>query len=845
MNILSESEQDNLLSKSLKKIKEQTYFINNTISQNKLRQCLKESYILLSELRINNLTPKRYYNLYISVFDVMLNIKNYITEEISKGRLLIDLYDKVQQAKYVIPRLYLMITVGSIYMEKIPKSVHVILFDLLGVVKQVQNPIKGLFVRNYLLKMIKDKLPDKNNIYEKEGGTFEDSLKFLIQNMEEMNLLWVRLLIGVEGNDKKLRQKERDELKILIGESINKLSSLESLTKEIYEEQILPKLLKIILDSKDILSQQYLMECIIHSFPNSYNIKCIEQILETMTKLQEGVDICSLFITLMDKFGQYFGDFDNNLDLNDIIESAKNVYPALLQNFEVIINSNINKEEGNQNNKNKISDIPLSKLLELISSFLKFSIKCSPEEQKYNSVNKILFNTILLMNKFENKINLEEYEKICEIILAPVEAFLNFVNINEHYKLFELLDYDNKKRIAIEIINHLVKAINNKNVEKIGSIESFKKIIKYLQPLLSNNKNNEGENINDINFVKIIQEEQNIVCKLLYIITSPEPEIILEIFNQFKNIFSYGGEIRRQFSLPSLVNAIIIFCNKIIIAYQNKISDLSDNINDSKVNLNKISNSIDISKITNNEQFHKLISNIFKLLNEVIELIMQENGEMAFKLYICCSSLVNKITVEKEKFSENCLSFMKKALYLLEFDNKLNKVNLLQYLSSHIINLNILSNEQKNLFINNFIKIDEQKENREEQFKIILIISKLNYNLFKDTKLISECLIKARRFADFDMMVNKNIGLYIDLINEILYFVEKSDNIIEIKKEQIEDLIELVKGHINTIKTTNEESDKNKIDKVEQYFVNTINILKKRKNHKNEKLKEFYQKINL
>ena len=845
MNILSESEQDNLLSKSLKKIKEQTYFINNTISQNKLRQCLKESYILLSELRINNLTPKRYYNLYISVFDVMLNIKNYITEEISKGRLLIDLYDKVQQAKYVIPRLYLMITVGSIYMEKIPKSVHVILFDLLGVVKQVQNPIKGLFVRNYLLKMIKDKLPDKNNIYEKEGGTFEDSLKFLIQNMEEMNLLWVRLLIGVEGNDKKLRQKERDELKILIGESINKLSSLEGLTKEIYEEQILPKLLKIILDSKDILSQQYLMECIIHSFPNSYNIKCIEQILETMTKLQEGVDICSLFITLMDKFGQYFGDFDNNLDLNDIIESAKNVYPALLQNFEVIINSNINKEEGNQNNKNKISDIPLSKLLELISSFLKFSIKCSPEEQKYNSVNKILFNTILLMNKFENKINLEEYKKICEIILAPIEAYLNFVNIKEHYQLFELLDYDNKKRIAIEIINHLVKAINNKNVEKIDSIESFKKIIKYLQPLLSNNKNNEGENINDINIVKIIQEEQNIVCKLLYIITSPEPEIILEIFNQFKNIFSYGGEIRRQFSLPSLVNAIIIFCNKIIIAYQNKISDLSDNINDSKVNLNKISNSIDINKITNNEQFHKLISNIFKLLNEVIELIMQENGEMAFKLYICCSSLVNKITVEKEKFSENCLSFMKKALYLLELDNKLNKVNLLQYLSSHIINLNILSNEQKNLFINNFIKIDEQKENREEQFKIILIISKLNYNLFKDTKLISECLIKARKFADFDMMVNKNIGLYIDLINEILYFVEKSDNIIEIKKEQIEDLIELVKGHINTIKTTNEESDKNKIDKVEQYFVNTINILKKRKNHKNEKLKEFYQKINL
>ena len=327
MNLLPESEQDNLLLKSLTKIKEQTYFIKNTISQKKLRQCLKESYILLNELRTNNLTPKRYYNLYISVFDIMLNIKNYLKEEISRGRILIDLYDKVQRAKNVIPRIYLMITVGSIYIEKIPKSAHTILFDLLGVIKQVQNPVKGLFARNYLLKMIKDKLPDRDNIYEKEGGTFEDSLKFLIQNMEEMNLLWCRLLIGVQGDEKKLREKEREELKILIGESINKLSSLESLTKEIYEEQILPKLLKIIIGSNDILSQQYLMECIIHSFPNSYNIKCVEQILETMTQLKKGVDICILFINLMDKIGQYFGNYENNIDnnINDIFESAKNV----------------------------------------------------------------------------------------------------------------------------------------------------------------------------------------------------------------------------------------------------------------------------------------------------------------------------------------------------------------------------------------------------------------------------------------------------------------------------------------------------------------------------------------
>ena len=148
MSLLPDEEQEQILTKSLKKIKEQTYFINKAIDKNNLRQCLRESYILLSELRTNNLTPKKYYHLYISAFDVMLNIKNYMAEEIGRGRRLIDLYDSVQQAKHVIPRLYLMITAGAIYMEKVPRSVHVILFDMLGIVKQAQNPIKGLFVRN-------------------------------------------------------------------------------------------------------------------------------------------------------------------------------------------------------------------------------------------------------------------------------------------------------------------------------------------------------------------------------------------------------------------------------------------------------------------------------------------------------------------------------------------------------------------------------------------------------------------------------------------------------------------------------------------------------------------------
>ena len=846
MNIISEKEQEIIVSKSLKKIKAQSYLINNAISQNKLRQCLKETYILLNELRTNSLTPKRYYSLYISVFDIMLNIKNYFAEEVSRGRILIDLYDKVQQAKFAIPRIYLMITVGSIYMEKVPKSVRVILFDLLGVVKQVQNPIKGLFVRNYLLKMIKDKLPDKNNIYEKEGGgNFEDSLKFLIQNLEEMNLLWVRLLFGVDSINKKQREKERDELKILIGESINKLSSLESLTKEIYEEQILPKLLKIIIDSKDILSQQYLMECIIHSFPDSYNIKCIEQILDTMTQLKPGVDICNLFINLMEKIGRFFGNEKNdNNNLNDIIETAKNIYPVLLSNFEVILNKNIEKEnlnlnENKQDKINDINNIPLIILLNLICSFLKFSLKCSPEEQRNISINKILSFTVSLLNKFENKKTEEEIKKIYEILLIIIEDGINIFELNEFHKLMELLDYQNQKKVAIDIINILLVENNNINIPKINSIENFKKIIKYIQPLISDNNNE------DIYDVINIEKEQNSLCKILYLINSDDPEIIYELFIQFKNLFSYGGTLRQKFTFPSLVNAIIIFCHKIIITYESKDKEKNDT---NKISNNKIN--INIDKITNDELFHKFMINIYKLLNEIIDLISSENPYIAFNLYIIVSSSINEISILKEKFSELCLSFINKALNLLEKNEKLitNKINLIQYLSSYIINYKILSNEQKETILNVFIKMEEKIQNPGDQFHLMLIISQLYFTIFKNGKNVLEYLNKARRYADFDMAISKNICLYIDLLNKMIYFVEKGDWAVDIKKEQIEDLIELIKGHINTVKNNkneNRENDIKNIDEVEKYFLSSINIFKKRKNHKNEKLKEFYQTINL
>jgi vacuolar protein sorting-associated protein 35 len=130
-----EEDQEKFLDDALKIVKAQAFHINKTIENNQLRQCLKESSIMLSELKTSLLTPRNYYHLYTIIFDEMQYLEGFFKEEFRRGRKIKDLYDAVQQASSIIPRLYLLISVGSVYIESHQVSATEIIFDLLQMVK--------------------------------------------------------------------------------------------------------------------------------------------------------------------------------------------------------------------------------------------------------------------------------------------------------------------------------------------------------------------------------------------------------------------------------------------------------------------------------------------------------------------------------------------------------------------------------------------------------------------------------------------------------------------------------------------------------------------------------------
>jgi len=810
----TEEDQERVLDLGLKNIKANAFHMQNSIEQNNLRQCLKNTNALLLELRTKILTPKNYYHLYTAAFDEMMYFSNFLKDEIKRGRQVKDIYESVQQAKFIIPRLYLLITVASLYMEERPKSCRDIIFDLLNMVKGVQNPIRGLFVRYYLLKMIKDKLPDIDNIYLSDGGTFEDTIKFILQNLEEMNRLWIRLSHGVQPNEKLIREKERNELKILVGENITRLSSLNGMSSDLYQNTILPKIISILLEIKDKLSQQYLMECIIHAFPDEYNIICMEKILEAIKQLVPDVDIHSLYITLMEKLSKFVSNSNN--ENMDMLKNTDIIFNLLKSSFNDLINKDMNNDE-----------IDFLKIFDLEIAFMKFTINCCPIEKKLDNVNDILSSAYTVLKANNNKLFDEDIKKLLNLLSSSLESELSIFDLKDFASLMSYLDFISRKNLGLRIIESLV---NGTSKEKLDTEEKVSKLLKFIKPLLEDSNEIEKENENEdlIEF----EREQTIVSKLIFVISSKDPEIIFKIYTQLKDVFNNGGDKRKKYTLPTLANSIINLCYRISDAYDYKNNLISEN-RKTPIFYYNLEN-IDISKINSDDLFYKCLLDNYKLLNETLTLINSLNSELSFKLYLQAASQVNFINSDKQQFEEACASFINGAMSIFQEGKNENVFNMLINISGSILNYNILSNDTLNQIINSLFNSAQKFNKRVEQCKSMLIISHLFYNLLNDKNKVLDCLKKATRFAKFAMTNPANLFLYVDILNKYIFYIE-SDNYDDfISVDNIEENIEDIKNHLETIRNENKESDF--LNPIEEYFNRTIEIIKKRKEEGKKKI---------
>jgi len=797
-----EDEQEKCLDESLKIVKQQSYHIHQAIDRNNCRSVLKETAHMLLELKSSLLTPNSYYQLYSVCLDEMLNVLNFFKEEARRGRRMKRLYNVVQQASNIIPRLYLMVAVGAVVIEDDPKQCKDIITDLLGMLKGVQSPTRGLFTRHFFMKLIKDKLPDKGNDYESEECTTEDAIGFILQNLEEMTRLWRRLSDNTMGEEKMLRERERQDLKILIGENINRLSSLEGLSNELYKDKILPKLIEIIFEKTDPLSQQYLMECIIQAFPDEYNIQCMDEILKTATQLNEMVDVKSLFILLMEKLARYVSE--NSVEDKNIIAEAEKIFPPLKESIDKLVMQSINQPGGIQEP---------NKFLELELALMKFTIKCCPQNDRLNSVNQVLEKTKYILNAYNRKLNQEGENILRNLLVCPLESELSIFDFLYFPEIMVFLNFSSRTSLALRIIESL------SNKERLDSREKVQILLGYIRPLLEDSTDTIEVDAYQFEY------EQNIVAKILFVIKTNDPFKLQEILDTLVPIFSKGGTRRIKYTLPTLVNAYLRLILQINETYDNKL-----NPNEEGTGIHKdFIKFLSMDQLSDNDSVTDFILNIHHKIDEIIKVVNTTYPELAFRLYLVSAANLNQMKLSQEKFFDLYKYYISTALQIfkeVKLDDQKEKLNLINNTMGILSLFKLSAPKNVEPIADELRTLSANLVKRADQCIATLNCAELYFTL-NNPKKAKECMNKAKRIANFSMTNAENLPLFIIILNKYIHFIEATEgDEYFFEKDDIDDTIEIIKNHISTIKTEN--ANQSFLPDAEKFFQDTLNVISKR-----------------
>lgn len=532
-------EQEKLLGDALTITRTQAFQMKRFLDKNRLMDGLKCASTMLGELRTSLLSPKSYYELYMAVTDELRYLEIYLLDEFQKGRKVADLYELVQYAGNIVPRLYLLITVGLVYIKSNNSLNKSILKDLVEMCRGVQHPLRGLFLRNYLLQCTRNVLPDVVEPTDDQDGTVFDSIDFILMNFAEMNKLWVRMQHQGHSSERTRREKEREELKILVGTNLVRLSQLESATLETYQKLVLPGILEQVVSCRDAIAQEYLMECIIQVIPDEFHLKTLDPFLKSCAQLEPGVKVKNILISLIERLAMYKHQYEKeNAGSGDVTNGIS----ENLQLFEVF-NSQI------ANIVQIRTDMPLEDTISLQVALMTLAHKVYPGHLEY--VDSVLNNTIQILERLQmSNISYESIvnQELCRLLRLCIDFFNSIPTLLQLQYFGPLLakfDYQARKSLALSIVLNILE--NETLLETAAEVDS---VLSLIQPLIQGEDGSQGIGKMDVeDFV----EEQSINGRFIHQLKSDNPDTQYEILQTTIKHFNQSGPERIKYVLPSLV----------------------------------------------------------------------------------------------------------------------------------------------------------------------------------------------------------------------------------------------------------------------------------------------------
>ncbi|KAH7566244.1 hypothetical protein JRO89_XS08G0123800 [Xanthoceras sorbifolium] len=816
-------DEEKWLAAGIAGLQQNAFYMHRALDSNNLRDALKFSAQMLSELRTSKLSPQKYYQLYMRAFDELRKLEMFFKEEARRGCSIIDLYELVQHAGNILPRLYLLCTVGSVYIKSKEAPAKDVLKDLVEMCRGIQNPVRGLFLRSYLSQVSRDKLPDIGSEYEGDADTVNDAVEFVLQNFTEMNKLWVRmqhqvglniyglcytacesfilladpelrLAIGLSGlqgpaREKDRREKERSELRdlvISVGKNLHVLSQIEGVDLDMYKETVLPRVLEQVVNCKDDIAQYYLMDCIIQVFPDEYHLQTLEILLDAFPQLQPSVDIKTVLSRLMERLSNYAA-------------SSAEVLPEFLQvGAFAKLNNAIGKVIEAQ------VDMPVFGAVTLYSSLLTFILHVHPERLDYaDQVLGACVKKLSTEGKLEDN---KATKQIVALLSAPLEKYNDIVTVlklSNYPRMMEYLDNETNKVMATVIIQSIMK--NNTHISTADKVESLFELIKGLIKDLDGTLNDEVDE-DDFN------EEQNSVARLIQMLHNDDPEEMFKVICTMRKHILTGGPRRLPFTIPPLVFSSL----KDVVAWASLARQLQG----------PDENPFGEESTTPKK--------IFQHLNQTIETLYGVPApELALRLYLQCAEAANDCELEPVAYEFFTQAYI---LYEEEISDSRAQVTAMHLIIGTLQRMHVFGVENRDTLTHKATGYSAKLLKKPDQCRAVYACSHLfwvdDQDNMKDGErgtglqneiLVLLCLKRALRIANAAQQMSNaargstgSVTLFVEILNKYLYFFEKANP--QITVATIQSLIELI--------TTEMQSDSSTSDSAaDAFFSSTLRYI--------------------
>ncbi|KAK5698169.1 retromer complex subunit Vps35 [Elasticomyces elasticus] len=836
-------DQARLLEDALSVVRQQTMQMRRCLEQpGKLMDALKCASTLVSELRTASLGPKQYYELYMSIFDALRHLSVYLRDSHPVNHLA-DLYELVQYAGNVVPRLYLMITVGTVYMGIEDAPVKEIMKDMMEMSRGVQHPIRGLFLRYYLSGQARDALPTGTG--DGPEGNLQDSISFILTNFVEMNKLWVRLQHQGPSREREQRTKERQELQLLVGSNLVRLSQLVDLDS--YKNVILQPLLEQVVQCRDVLAQEYLLEVITQVFPDEFHLHTLDQFLSATARLNPHVNVKAIISGLMDRLSSYAAREAEGQTPEEKQKREEESVAALFEKLKVSQSAqkddavkptnngdgangestpvaeepatttpptDTTPQEDSPPHTNGDSDkppgipdniklfeifyeqvvhivgmqrLPIQDITALLVSLVNLALSIYPERLDY--VDQVLHYASKEVARFQNSADLHSQPaqtSLLALLLAPVKAYFSLFTalaLPNFVSLYQQQTYPTRRAVAGEVARSLLR-----NETKITTPENLDGVLQILVVLIKEGTQPAGGNIRRaVLETDETVEEQGWLARIVHLIKAPDNTAQFQLLQKTRSAFAEGND-RTKYTTPAIITQSL-----------------------------KLARSFKRREHLSNDDFATQSSALYKFMHTSLSSLYTRVSapgvpDLVLRLFVSCGQVAAQCSAEDASYEFFAQAF---TVYEEAISDSRSQFQAICIIAGALCGCSEkFSRENYDTLITKAALHGSKLLKKPDQCRAVYLASHLWWVVekaerpeggegkdgakepYRDGKRVLECLQRALRVADACMDTAVSVELFVEILNRYVYYFDQENDAVTTK--YLNGLIELIHSNLNT-----------------------------------------------